>query len=203
MSNWASSGWAEEAYLPHASWRLANVDSAEKHLVTLLEGSLEEPLLCTTPTLYSIVTGVDLFDDRIPDAYLNRIFDTIRQSPQHRFQIITKREQRLASFFSSCSVPENVWLGVSVENRRDGIPRVKVLQKIDAAHRLLSCEPLEGSLGKLNLDGIDWVIVGNPPTNNSIRKQHAQWAVEIRQQCDEQHTGFYYKQSSTQYPGLN
>jgi Bacteriophage protein gp37 len=101
----------------------------------------------------------DLFHEEMPFQYLDMIFDVIRKTPQHIYLILTKREGVMLNYFSGCNVPENVWLGVSVENSTFK-KRIDSLQNIKAAIRFVSFEPLIGSVGELNLSGIHWAIVG-------------------------------------------
>ena len=95
----------------------------------------------------------DLFHERIPFQYVRRVFDVMARSPRHTFQVLTKRARRMAAFCAGETVPENVWLGVSVENRRYGLPRIAHLRGIDAPVRFLSIEPLLEDLGKFDLSG--------------------------------------------------
>src|SRR6185312_10567507 len=126
----------------------------------LLPERLDEPRQRKKPTIYFVNSMSDLFHERIPDDFLDSVMAVIRDTPQHRYQILTKRHERLRSYFAKRPVPGNVWLGVSVENRRHGVPRIDALRHIPAKIRFLSCEPLLEDLGELDLSGIHWVIVG-------------------------------------------
>src|SRR5690606_29184604 len=96
-----------------------------------------------------------------PDDFIAQVMDVMLRTPQHTYQLLTKRAERLPSFFSRFKAPPNMWLGVSVEDRKHGIPRIAYLQKVDTvAIRFLSVEPLLEDIGTLDLKGVDWVIVG-------------------------------------------
>jgi protein gp37 len=123
------------------------------------------------------------------------IFDVIRKTPQHIYQILTKREGVMLNYFSGCNVPENVWLGVSVENSTFK-KRIDSLRNIKAAIRFVSFEPLIGSVGELNLSGIHWAIVGGE-SGRQARPIKKEWVEEIFNQCKEQDVAFFFKQWGT------
>lgn len=128
--------------------------------ISLMPERLEQPLHRKKPTLYFVNSMSDVFHEAVPFEYIARIFETIRATPQHTYQILTKRAERMAEYFLSRKVPDNAWLGVSVEDRQYGKPRIAVLQTIKAKTRFLSVEPLLEDLGQIRLKGIHWVIVG-------------------------------------------
>jgi protein gp37 len=111
--------------------------------LTLLPARLEEPLRRRRPTTYFVNSMSDLFHENIPDSYLREILAVIRQSPQHTFQILTKRAKRMADFFQGQMPPFNAWLGVTVENRVDGLPRLDDLKTISECTRFVSAEPFQ------------------------------------------------------------
>lgn len=159
----------------------------------LLPDRLEEPLNRKKPTIYFVNSMSDLFHERIPSEFIDSVMRIIEQTPRHRYQILTKRHARLGEYFADRAVPGNVWLGVSVENRRHGVPRIQVLQRIPAKIRFLSCEPLLESLGRLELAGIHWVIVGGE-SGPKARPMREQWVREIKDQCEAQGSVFFFKQ---------
>ncbi|HEY2346386.1 MAG TPA: phage Gp37/Gp68 family protein [Xanthomonadaceae bacterium] len=159
----------------------------------LLPDRLDEPLTRTKPTIYFVNSMSDLFHESIPDAFIDQVMAVIAKTPRHRYQILTKRHERLGEYFRERTVPRNVWLGVSVENRRHGVERISVLQRIPAQIRFLSCEPLLEDLGELDLAGIHWVIVGGE-SGPKARPMRPEWARAIRAQCDEQGATFFFKQ---------
>ena len=135
----------------------------------------------------------DLFHEQIPQAFVERVFDVISRTPHHRYQVLTKRPKRMASFFKGRHVPTNAWLGVSVENRKHGVPRIDVLREIAASVRFLSVEPLLEPLGKLDVSEIHWVIVGGE-SGARARPMDAAWVRSIRDQCVAEAVPFFFKQ---------
>jgi protein gp37 len=165
----------------------------EDFKLTLVPARLEEPLKRKKPTTYFVNSMSDLFHEEVPDTYIQQVFNVIRQTPQHTYQILTKRADRLPDFFSNCDVPENAWIGVSVENRKHGLPRIDALRKIKAQIRFLSVEPLLEDLGKINLRGIHWVIVGGE-SGPKARPMKQEWVINIQRQCERQNVAFFFKQ---------
>lgn len=161
--------------------------------LTILPNRLDEPLNRNKPTVYFVNSMSDLFHKGVPDAYIASVFDVIRRCPQHTFQVLTKRADRLASFFSRESVPSNAWIGVSVEDQRYGIPRIAALRRVHARIRFLSVEPLLEDLGALDLTDIHWVIVGGESGPKARPMKH-EWVEGIRRQCEEQGVQFFFKQ---------
>lgn len=137
----------------------------------------------------------DLFHNDIPFKFLDQVFDVIKRTPRHTYQILTKRSVRMLKYFSSSGrvVPENVWLGVSVENRQYGLNRVDALRKIKAGIHFLSVEPLLEDIGEINLSGIHWVIVGGE-SGPKARPMKAEWVESIKDQCDQEGVAFFFKQ---------
>jgi protein gp37 len=161
--------------------------------LTLLPERLEEPLSRRVPTVYFVNSMSDLFHEEIPDSYLRKVLASIRRCPQHTFQILTKRAKRMSEFFQRQMPPRNAWLGVTVENRADGLPRIDYLRAIDAHVRFISAEPLLEDLGEIDLSGIHWVIVGGE-SGPKARPMKREWALRVKNQCDEQDTAFFFKQ---------
>ena len=167
--------------------------------ITLQWGRLAEPSGRQRPTIYFVNSMSDLFHERIPFDYVDKVFDTILQTPQHRYQILTKRANRMAAYFKDRTAPPNAWLGVSVENRKHGLPRIDVLQGIPATVRLLSIEPLLEALGDFDLSAIDWVIVGGE-SGHRARPMRPDWVRSIRDRCVQTKTPFFFKQWGTWGP---
>jgi protein gp37 len=161
----------------------------------ILPHRLEEPLRIKKPTKFFVNSMSDLFHEEMPFEYLDMIFDVIKKTPQHIYQILTKREKRMLEYFSIHNVPENVWLGISVENATFK-KRIDSLRRIKAAIRFISFEPLIGSVGKLDLSGIHWVIVGGE-SGIKARPIKKEWVEEIFNQCKEQNVAFFFKQWGT------
>lgn len=161
--------------------------------LTLLPERLEEPLKRRQPTTYFVNSMSDLFHENIPDSYLRKVFAVIRKSPHHTFQILTKRAERMAEFFQGQMPPPNAWMGVTVENRADGLPRLNYLRAVAACIRFVSAEPLLEDLGYIDLTGIHWLIVGGESGPKS-RQMKRDWALNIKNQCDANKVAFFFKQ---------
>ncbi len=157
---------------------------------------LEEPLKKKSPTSYFVNSMSDLFHEDVPYDYIDKVFDIIKKTPQHRYQILTKRANVMADYFSNRNVPDNAWIGVTVENKKEGLPRMDYLRKIPAKIRFISAEPLLEDLGVVNLDGIHWVIVGGE-SGVSARPMDKDWARNIRNQCEIADVSFFFKQWGT------
>ena len=160
------------------------------------EERLLQPLLRKKPTMYFVNSMSDLFHSKVPVSFIEEVFDVIEETPQHIYQILTKRPKVMASYFRSRKVPENVWLGTSVENKKHGVPRIETLQEIDCRIRFLSCEPLLENLGRIRLRGIKWVIVGGESGKKARPMEYA-WAESIRKQCQKRGVAFFFKQWGT------
>ncbi|MEZ4860385.1 MAG: phage Gp37/Gp68 family protein [Caldilineaceae bacterium] len=161
--------------------------------LTLLPERLTLPLQRKKPTVYFVNSMSDLFHENVPNSYIEQVFEIIEQSKQHKFQILTKRAERMALFFENRLAPQNAWLGVSVEDKKYGVPRIDILRKVDAAIRFLSVEPLLEDLGNINLAKIHWVIVGGESGPNA-RPMNGKWVNNIKLQCQQQQVPFFFKQ---------
>jgi protein gp37 len=159
---------------------------------SVLPERLEQPYLIKKPTTFFVNSMSDLFHEEMPFDFLDKIFKTIRKTPQHHYQILTKREKRLKKYFTTRKVPNNVWLGVTVENA-DVKERIDILRAIDAPIRFLSIEPLIGDVGILDLTDIHWVIVGGESGVNA-RKMDPSWLYNVQCQCEAQSVAFFFKQ---------
>jgi protein gp37 len=161
--------------------------------LSLQPARLGQPLARKKPTIWFVNSMSDLFHEDVPDSYLDSVFKVIRATPQHTYQILTKRAERLPVYFSSRRVPGNVWLGVSVEDQHHGLPRINFLRAVKASIRFLSIEPLLEDLGVIDLSCIDWVIVGGE-SGPKARPMAAAWARAIREQCEDADVAFFFKQ---------
>ena len=157
---------------------------------------LNEPLKRKKPTVYFVNSMSDLFHQNMPNAYLDQIFDVIKKTPHHTYQILTKRADRMFDYLQNMKIPENIWLGVTVENKSEGLPRIDKLRNLKASVLFLSIEPLLEDLGKINLKSIDWVIVGGE-SGNKARPMEKEWVVNIKEQCDKNDVAFFFKQWGT------
>lgn len=161
----------------------------------LLPDRLEQPLHIKKPTKFFVNSMSDLFHEKMPNEYLDSIFEVIRQTPWHIYQILTKREKIMFEYLKEKEVPKNVWLGVTVESKSTR-NRIDYLRRINATIRFLSMEPLLDDVGELNLSNIHWVIVGGE-SGVSARPMKSEWALKIKYQCAEQNAAFFFKQWGT------
>jgi len=163
--------------------------------VKLWPSRLNLPLEWEEPRRIFVNSMSDLYHDKVPDAYIRQVFDTMNHAPQHVFQILTKRARRLLDLCPTLHWTPNIWQGVSVETS-DYVWRIAALRKVPARVRFLSLEPLLGPITGLDLTGIHWVITGGE-SGRGARPMDAQWAVEIRNQCRKAHVPFFFKQYGT------
>lgn len=161
--------------------------------LSLLPERLSQPLKRRKPTMYFVNSMSDLFQEGIPFDFIDQVMDVIDKTPWHTYQILTKRSEIMLQYFDTREVPINAWLGVSVEDKKYGKPRIANLQKIKANTRFLSIEPLLEDLGRIRLAGIHWVIVGGE-SGNKARPMKEEWVVKIRDQCTRAGTDFFFKQ---------
>lgn len=164
---------------------------------TMRPERLEQPKKWRTPNRIFVNSMSDLFHEQMPLEFLQQIFQVMADCPQHIFQVLTKREARLLELAPQLEWPENVWMGVSVENQQY-VHRVDALRQVPAKVRFLSCEPLLGPL-ELDLTGIHWVITGGE-SGHKHRNIEAQWVRSIQQQCQEADVAFFHKQWGGIYP---
>lgn len=157
---------------------------------------LNEPLKRMKPTVYFVNSMSDLFHEKMPESYLDKIFDVIANTPRHTYQILTKRAGRMNKYLVKRKIPENIWLGVTVENKNEGMSRIDKLRDLKAKVRFLSVEPLLEDLGKINLKNIDWVIVGGE-SGPKARPMEKEWVINIKDQCEKNNIAFFFKQWGT------
>jgi protein gp37 len=153
---------------------------------------LEQPLRWKSPRVIFVNSMSDLFHEAIPDDYIARVFEVMEQARQHQFQVLTKRHERLAELAPELPWPENVWAGVSIENKR-WVCRADALRQVPAAVRFISAEPLLGPLDGLDLDGIDWLIAGGE-SGYRHRAVREEWIVELQERCADEGVAFFFKQ---------
>ena len=164
--------------------------------VSLQPHRLGEPLKRKKPTIYFVNSMSDLFHEDIPDAYIKEVFEVMKNVPHHIFQVLTKRAERMAEFFKNFDAPVNAWIGVTVENKEHGLPRIELLKSVNATVRFLSVEPLLEDLEKVDFGDIGWVIVGGE-SGNRARPMDKSWVLNIKEQCDKQGVPFFFKQWGT------
>ena len=169
--------------------------------LTLHERMLEKPLSWKKPQLIFANSMSDLFHDEVPVDFILKVFNVMRRASWHQFQVLTKRAQRLLELNGQIDWPDNVWMGVSVENQ-DYTFRIDHLRKTDAVTKFLSLEPLLGPLSGLNLKGINWVIVGGE-SGPGARPMLEDWVSQIRDQCDVASVPLFVKQMGGSWAQVN
>jgi protein gp37 len=160
--------------------------------LTLQPQSLSIPEKWKSPQIVFVNSMSDLFHKGVPLDYIQQVFEVMNRANHHIYQILTKRSKRLSQLNSSLDWASHIWMGVSVENQNYTF-RIDHLRETGAHIKFLSLEPLLGPLPNLNLEGMDWVIVGGE-SGPGARVMHKEWALEIRDQCIEANVPFFFKQ---------
>jgi len=160
--------------------------------LTLHPELIDEPLKWKKPRIVFVNSMSDLFHEKVPLSYIKEIFNVMQRGNIHIFQILTKRSKRLLKINNKLKWPDNIWMGVTVENSKY-VNRIDDLRSTIAVVKWLSLEPLLGPISNLNLTDIDWVVVGGEsgPQARPIQKE---WILEIQSQCLEQNVPFFFKQ---------
>ena len=171
---------------------MGNIRYRNGFQVTLHDDLVELPRRWRDPRLIFVNSMSDLFHEDVPSEFIQRVFATMRNCPQHTFQVLTKRSGRLRELASGLDWPGNVWMGVSIEDEQV-LHRVYDLREVPAAIRFLSCEPLIGPLDNLPLEGIHWVIVGGE-SGPGARPMQIEWIRSIFRQCRRSKVPFFFKQ---------
>jgi protein gp37 len=160
--------------------------------VSVHPDALREPYTWRSPRVVFVNSMSDLFHARVPLGFVRDVFAVMADTPQHTYQVLTKRSSRLRKVAEKLDWPPNLWMGVSVENA-DALFRVSDLRAVPAAVRFLSCEPLIGPLDDLDLDGIGWVIAGGE-SGAGRRPLDPAWVTGIRDSCLDAGVPFFFKQ---------
>ncbi|WP_426321860.1 DUF5131 family protein [Microbacterium sp. E-13] len=168
------------------------VTSGPGFALTLHESALTQPYKWGGRRVVFVNSMSDLFHAKVPLDFVKRVFDVIADTPQHTYQVLTKRSSRLPKVADTLDWPANLWMGVSIEDE-EHLYRVDDLRAVPAAVRFLSCEPLLGPLPGLELDGIDWVITGGE-SGHAARPLDPDWVREIRDKCNAADVPFFHKQ---------
>ena len=153
---------------------------------------LDQPLKWKRPRMIFVNSMSDLFHERVPLDFIKQVFETMATADRHTFQVLTKRHRRLAELAPELDWPANVWMGVSIENRRF-VDRAEYLREVPAAIRFISAEPLLGPLEGLKLDDIHWLIAGGE-SGPGHRPVKAEWIEELRDRCQDEGVAFFFKQ---------
>jgi protein gp37 len=163
----------------------------------LVPEKLSDPLRWNAPKMIFVNSMSDLFHEDVPDEYIGAVADVMIKANWHTYQVLTKRSKRMANLLSTklraAAAAQHIWWGVSVEDKRHGLPRIPDLQSTPATMRFLSIEPLLEQLGVLNLYGIHWVIVGGE-SGHGARPMNPDWVISIKEQCEIFHVPFFFKQ---------
>jgi protein gp37 len=163
----------------------------------LVPEKLAEPLRWTLPKMVFTNSMSDLFHEEVADDYILEIAKVMQLANWHTYQVLTKRAVRmrdmLNTILSQAALEENIWWGVSVEDRKYGLPRIEELQNTTAKVKFLSIEPLLEDLGKIDLTGISWVIVGGE-SGPHARPMEPEWVLSIKEQCEKSLIPFFFKQ---------
>lgn len=153
---------------------------------------LEQPVRWSRPRMIFVNSMSDLFHEEIPFEFVAEVFTVMERAEQHTFQILTKRHERLADLAPALPWPSNVWMGVSIENRRF-VERADFLRRVPAAIRFVSAEPLLGPLDGLDLTDLDWLIAGGE-SGPGHRPMRVEWVRELRDRCQAEDVMFFFKQ---------
>jgi len=160
--------------------------------VRIHEDLVDLPKQWKKPRVVFVNSMSDLFHESVPLSFIKKVFKTMNECPQHTFQVLTKRSDRLMHLAPQLNWTQNIWMGVSVEDHRV-MDRIEDLRVVPAAVRFLSCEPLIGALPNMNLNGISWVIVGGE-SGPYARPMKEAWVQDILVQCEDADVKFFFKQ---------
>ncbi len=182
-------------YAERMAFRL-NAMGSEKYRnnfrLTLHPELIDEPKGWKTPRTIFVNSMSDLFHELIPFEFIQKVFQTMNECPQHTFQVLTKRAQKLFEYDDRLHWTKNIWMGVTVESKLH-VNRIEALRHSGAMVKFLSIEPLLSEIKNLNLSGIDWVIVGGE-SGPGARPMKENWVLDIKQMCNEQNVPFFFKQ---------
>ena len=162
---------------------------------TLHPEDLIEPMRWKKPSTIFVCSMSDLFHQDVPFEFIDKVFAVIRNTPQHVYQILTKRAERMSDYFATRIIPHNAWIGVTVEVAKTK-NRIDYIRHLKAPIRFISCEPLLEDLGELDLKGINWVIVGGE-SGVQARPMKEEWVLNIKRQAETNHIPFFFKQWGT------
>ncbi|RPE08679.1 phage Gp37/Gp68 family protein [Chitinophaga lutea] len=160
--------------------------------LSLHEDAINIPYSWKSPKIVFVNSMSDLFHKDVPLEFIKKVFHVMNDNPQHVFQVLTKRSDILLKYSKELKWSHNIWMGVSVEDSRV-VERVNDLRKTKARIKFLSCEPLIGPIPKINLKGIDWVIVGGE-SGRKARPMDVEWVLDIQAQCEKADVKFFFKQ---------
>lgn len=180
-------------------WGSAGYDKGFKFAVHPDRIEKAAPLKRKKPTFYFINSMSDIFHEDADDASIDQVMDIVRKAHWHVFYILTKRSQKMRAYFDRREAPDNLWAGVTVEDREYGLPRLEDLGKTRVRNKHICCEPLLGDLGELDLSGIR-LVVGGGESGPEARRAMPEWVTSLRDQCLAQNVHLYWKQWGTYGP---
>jgi protein gp37 len=178
--------------MAHRLQAMGNPNYRNGFEVTLHPHLVDAPMNWRSPRLVFVNSMSDLFHEEVPLDFIQGVFSTMERAHWHTFQVLTKRSERLVELAQHLPWPDNVWMGVSVEDA-EVTERIDHLRRVAAAVRFLSLEPLIGPLTELNLKGIHWAIIGGE-SGPGARPMEPDWVIDIRDQCREARVAFFFKQ---------
>ena len=176
-------------------YAMGNPKYANGFKSTIHHEALKEPFNWKKSSTIFVCSMSDLFHKDVPFEFIDKVFRVIEETPQHNYQILTKRAERMAEYFATRNVPQNAWVGVTVENENTK-QRIDYIRNLKAVVKFLSCEPLLGDLGELNLHEINWIIVGGE-SGSQARPMKEEWVLNIKRQADANNIPFFFKQWGT------
>lgn len=188
-----SNCYAERLALKLNKWGTAGYENKFQFAIHDERLDKADPLKRKKPSLYFINNMSDTFHEDADEKSIDRIMDIVKQANWHNYYILTKRSQRMRKYFEKNEVPNNLWLGVTVEDKKHGFPRLKDLQQIDCKKKHICCEPLLEDLEGINLDQIR-IVFGGGESGNNARKTELSWVLSLQNQCKIQNTHFFWKQ---------
>jgi protein gp37 len=160
--------------------------------LTVHEEELQRPYKWKKPRKVFVNSMSDLFHESVPVEFIKKVFKVMNETPMHTYQVLTKRAERLEELSGELNWTPNIWMGVSIENEQV-LHRLESLRNSDALTKFISAEPLIGALPEMNLNGIDWVIVGGESGPKS-RPMEKEWVIDIKSQCEKFNSKFFFKQ---------
>lgn len=160
--------------------------------VTVHEDLIDLPVKWKTPKTIFVNSMSDIFHEKVSDEIILKIFNTMNNCPQHTFQVLTKRPERLIELNKKIKWTSNIWMGVTIENNKY-LHRADILRDTDAKIKFVSAEPLLGEISEINLQGIDWIIVGGE-SGHHARPMEKEWILQIKDIARKNHTAFFFKQ---------
>lgn len=185
--------YAEALSIKLNRWGTAGYENKFKFTVHNDRLDKAVPLKRKKPTFYFINSMSDTFHEEADSQSIDRIMEIVSAAHWHNFYVLTKRSDRMKEYFKDNPVPENLWIGVTVENRTHGFPRISDLQQIQGKNKHLCCEPLLEDLKDINLDGIS-IVIGGGESGSKARRTELKWVESLQSQCQAQSTHFFWKQ---------